>query len=226
MQDRPIPIPLTTRLDTVGHWLAPLGLRAILAWEFFESGREKLLGQNWFDQLAGQFPPPFSLLSANLNWTLATWLELLGAVALLLGLGTRFVAYALIVLTVVATYAVHWPTEWASLAELWQGYAVTDKGYGNFKLPLLYVLMLLPLLLRGAGPLSLDGLLMHRWTHGNALPAAANHAGHAVWSAVLILLGLPLALLLPWAGSALIVIGIALAALCRASARARARAGA
>ncbi|WP_422650239.1 DoxX family protein [Cupriavidus sp. H18C1] len=110
MQDRPIPIPLTTRLDTVGHWLAPLGLRAILAWEFFESGREKLLGQNWFDQLAGQFPLPFSLLSANLNWTLATWLELLGAVALLLGLGTRFVAYALIVLTVVATYAVHWPT--------------------------------------------------------------------------------------------------------------------
>ncbi|WP_422650238.1 hypothetical protein [Cupriavidus sp. H18C1] len=85
--------------------------------------------------------------------------------------------------------------------------------------------MLLPLLLRGAGPLSLDGLLMHRRTHGNALPAAANHAGHAVWSAVLILLGLPLALLLPWAGGALIVIGIALAALCRASARARARAG-
>ncbi|MCD9123546.1 DoxX family protein [Cupriavidus sp. UGS-1] len=206
-----------TRIDAAGHWLAPLGLRAILAWEFFESGREKLLGENWFDQLAGQFPPPFSLLSANLNWTLATWLELLGAAALLLGLGTRFVAYALIVLTVVATYAVHWPTEWAGLAELWQGYAVTDNGYGNFKLPLLYLIMLLPLLLRGAGPLSLDGLLMHRWTHGQALPAVAtSDAGHAVWSALLILLGLPIALLLPWAGGALIAIGIALAVLCRA----------
>ena len=33
------------------------------------------------------------------------------------------------------------------------------------------------------------------------------------------LLGLPLALLLPWAGGALIAIGIALAALCRARAR-------
>ncbi len=217
MQDRPVPTPLMTRIDAAGHWLAPLGLRAILAWEFFESGREKLLGENWFDQLAGQFPPPFSLLSANLNWTLATWLELLGAAALLLGLGTRFVAYALIVLTVVATYAVHWPTEWASLAELWQGYAVTDNGYGNFKLPLLYLVMLLPLLLRGAGPLSLDGLLMHRWTHGQALPAVATiDAGHAVWSALLILLGLPIALLLPWAGGALIAIGIALAVLCRA----------
>ncbi len=217
MQDRPIPTPLMTRIDAAGHWLAPLGLRAILAWEFFESGREKLLGENWFDHLAGQFPPPFSLLSANLNWTLATWLELLGAAALLLGLGTRFVAYALIVLTVVATYAVHWPTEWASLAELWQGYAVTDNGYGNFKLPLLYLVMLLPLLLRGAGPLSLDGLLMHRWTHGQALPAVATiDAGHAVWSALLILLGLPIALLLPWAGGALIAIGIALAVLSRA----------
>ncbi len=217
MQDRPVPTPLMTRIDAAGHWLAPLGLRAILAWEFFESGREKLLGENWFDQIAGQFPPPFSLLSANLNWTLATWLELLGAAALLLGLGTRFVAYALIVLTVVATYAVHWPTEWASLAELWQGYAVTDNGYGNFKLPLLYLVMLLPLLLRGAGPLSLDGLLMHRWTHGQALPAVATiDAGHAVWSALLILLGLPIALLLPWAGGALIAIGIALAVLCRA----------
>lgn len=217
MQDRPIPTPVMTRIDAAGHWLAPLGLRAILAWEFFESGREKLLGENWFDQLAGQFPPPFSLLSANLNWTLATWLELLGAAALLLGLGTRFVAYALIALTVVATYAVHWPTEWAGLAELWQGYAVTDNGYGNFKLPLLYLVMLLPLLLRGAGPLSLDGLLMHRWTHGQALPAVATiDAGHAVWSALLILLGLPIALLLPWAGGALIAIGIALAVLCRA----------
>lgn len=216
MQDRPIHTSLLTRIDTVGHWLAPLGLRVILAWEFFESGREKLLGENWFDQLAGQFPPPFSLLSANVNWTLATWFELLGSVALLLGLGTRFVAYALIVLTVVATYAVHWPTEWSSLAELWQGYAITDKGDGNFKLPLLYLVMLLPLLLRGAGPLSVDGLLMHRWAGGRTLPAAAaTGAGHVVWSAVLILLGLPLALLLPWAGGALIAIGMALPALCR-----------
>ena len=35
---------LAQRLDRTGHWLAPLGLRAILAWEFFEAGRAKLVG--------------------------------------------------------------------------------------------------------------------------------------------------------------------------------------
>ena len=132
-----------------GGWLAPLGLRLILAWEFFESGREKLLGANWFAQLGDRFPWPFSALGAGLNWSLATWFELAGSLALLLGLGTRFAAYSLWVLTIVATYAVHWPGDWASLGQLWQGYAITNKGFGNYKLPLLYLVMLLPLMLNG-----------------------------------------------------------------------------
>ena len=45
----------TPRLDAVGRWLSPLALRALLAWEFFESGREKLGGQNWFADLEGRF---------------------------------------------------------------------------------------------------------------------------------------------------------------------------
>jgi putative oxidoreductase len=60
------------------------------------------------------------------------------------------------VLTVVAIAAVHWPHEWHTLGELWQGYAITDKGFGNYKLPLLYLLMLASLLCSGAGWLSLD----------------------------------------------------------------------
>ncbi len=75
----------TPRLDAVGRWLSPLALRTLLAWEFFESGREKLGGQNWFDDLEGRFPFPFSALPASLNWQLATWLELVGAACLLLG---------------------------------------------------------------------------------------------------------------------------------------------
>jgi len=47
------------------------------------------------------------------------------------------------------------------LAELAMGYVITDQGFGNFKLPLLFMAMLLPLALQGAGPLSLDHLL-HR----------------------------------------------------------------
>ena len=146
-------------LNRVGNWLAPLGLRVILAWEFFEAGRGKLLGENWFTDLGDRFPLPFSLLGADINWSLATWFELVGSLALLLGLGTRFAAFSLWVLTIVAIYAVHWPGDWASLNELWQGYAISNKGYGNYKLPLLYLIMLLPLMLNGAGRFSLDHLI-------------------------------------------------------------------
>ena len=65
-------------------------------------------------------------------------------------------------LTVVATYAVHWPMQWNSLGDLAMGYAISDQGYGNFKLPVLFMAMLLPLVFTGAGRLSVDALLW-RW---------------------------------------------------------------
>ena len=93
---------LAQRLDRTGQWLAPLGLRVILAWEFFEAGREKLFGVNWFAELTDKFPLPFSVLDPSVNWAMATWIELVGAVALLLGVGTRYAAFALLLLTLVA----------------------------------------------------------------------------------------------------------------------------
>ena len=65
----------------------------------------------------------------------------------------------MIVLTVVAIAGVHWPSEWNSLAELWKGYAITDKGFGNYRVPLLFIAMLFPLMFVGAGKLSLDHIL-------------------------------------------------------------------
>ena len=62
-----------------------------------------------------------------------------------------------------ATVAVHWPAEWHSLAELWQGYVITDEGHGNFKLPLLFAVMLWALLFQGGGRLSLDALIGWLW---------------------------------------------------------------
>ncbi|WP_239649764.1 HvfX family Cu-binding RiPP maturation protein [Methylocucumis oryzae] len=140
--------------------LAPIFPRLLLAYEFGEAGLEKLHGENWFTGL--NFPFPFSLLSADVSWTLATGLEIIAPIALILGLMTRFFSAALIVLTVVAIAAVHWPAEWHSLAELWQGYAITDKGHGNFKLPLMYIIMLSSLLLSGSGRLSADAWLKQR----------------------------------------------------------------
>ena len=145
-----------------GEWLAPLGLRLILAWEFWESGVEKLRGENWFADIAERFPWPFSVVPPEISWQMATWFEIVGALALLVGLGTRFFSLSLFVLTIVAIASVHWPESWTTLSELAQGYALTDKGFGNYKLPLIFLVMLWPLMLNGAGRLSLDAWLFRR----------------------------------------------------------------
>ena len=145
-------------LDLLGLWIGLLSLRLLLAWEFGEAGFEKLHGSNWFADMQDQFPWPFKLIPADINWALATGFEVIGAIALVVGLGTRFFSASLIVLTVVAMLSVHWPESWSTLGELLKGYALSDDGFGNFKLPVIYIAMLLPLVLMGPGRLSLDAL--------------------------------------------------------------------
>ena len=70
---------IVDRLEGLGHWLAPLALRLILFWEFFEAGREKFGGSNWFMDIQGQFPFPFNMVPSELSWAMATWFELIGA---------------------------------------------------------------------------------------------------------------------------------------------------
>jgi len=141
---------LTSRLEQAGAWIAALGLRLLLAYEFGESGLEKFRGENWFDGVKDDSPLPFSVIPTDISWFLATWSELLGAVALVIGLGTRFFSASLIILTVVAWMAVH----------AGNGYNVCDNG---FKLPLIYVVLFVPLLLTGAGKLSMDHWLAKRF---------------------------------------------------------------
>jgi len=149
-------------VDALGRWLGLLSLRVLLAWEFGEAGWEKWQGHNWFADIQDQFPWPFKLIPADINWALATGFEVVGAVALLLGLGTRFFAASLAVLTVVAMLSVHWPAAWSGLPELMRGYVFTDQGHGNFKLPVIFMAMLWPLLWQGAGRCSLDAWLWPR----------------------------------------------------------------
>lgn len=156
---------LTARLRASGDWLWPLVLRLVMFWEFWESGLTKLHGNNWFGDIPWAdwqrgFPWPFSLFPAEVNWLAATWGELVFSVMIGLGLFTRFAALSLIVITAVATAAVHWPAQWGSLEQLWQGYVITARDAGNFKLPLLFVAMLLPLLFHGGGKSSMDHLLL------------------------------------------------------------------
>lgn len=160
------PNPITTTLplpERLAAWGWDIPLRLFLAWEFFESGLEKWHGDNWFEQIHASFPFPFNHFSPGFDWQVSMWAELIAPLLLLLGLGTRLASAALVVLTVVAIAAVHWPAQWSTLSELAQGYTITDHGFGNYKLPLIYLVALLPLLLKGAGAFSADALLRQRF---------------------------------------------------------------
>jgi len=159
-------------LEQQGAQFALLFIRLLLAVEFGMSGWEKLRGENWFAEIQQQFPWPFNWLPVDLSWTLSTWAELIGATLLVLGLATRFTAISLGVVTWVATVAVHWPSQWHSLNELAMGYVITDMGAGNFKLPLIYAVLLLPLLTQGAGRLSVD-YFYRRWFEMRGLVKSA-----------------------------------------------------
>ena len=147
---------MTERLEQVGAWLPHLALRLLLAWEYGEAGITKWRGENWFGHVQDKFLFPLNHLPAEISWALATWTEIIGALLLVVGLGTRFVSVAFIGLTIVAIGAVHWPDQWSTLGELLRGYAISDQGHGNYKLPVIFIVMLLPLLFWGAGKASVD----------------------------------------------------------------------
>ncbi|AJE18779.1 HvfX family Cu-binding RiPP maturation protein [Neisseria sp. P0008.S010] len=135
--------------EDCGKGISMLALRLFAAYEFGEAGLAKWRGENWFADIRDAFPFPFDLLPAGLSWNLAMGAELVVPVLLVLGLLTRLGALALMILTAVAWYAVH----------AGNGYNVCDNGY---KMAFIYLLLLLPLLLQGAGKYSLDYLLFRK----------------------------------------------------------------
>ena len=133
-------------LNKIGEFFPQLALRIFLAYEFGIAGVEKFQGNNWFSSIPSDFPFPFNIIPPEISWQLATWFELIGAAALILGLATRFFSVSLSILTIVAWAAVH----------SGNGYNVCGNG---FKLPLVFLIMFLPLLFSGAGKASLDHLI-------------------------------------------------------------------
>lgn len=78
-----------------------------------------------------------------LNAYMATTVEALGVVLLVLGLGTRIIAIPLIIKMFVAIFTVHWKN----------GFAAGDNG---FQIPFYFVIMLFTLLVNGSGKFSID----------------------------------------------------------------------
>lgn len=156
----------------IADWLACAGtygaglilIRLLMAYEFGAAGFGKLHGTNWFANVQDNFIFPFNVIPVDVSWFLATWIEILGAFGILFGLFTRFWAVSLIVVSIVAISGVHWPAEWSGLGELWESYRITPKdGSGNFRIPLLFIAMLLPMVFNGSGRLGVDHYLAQRF---------------------------------------------------------------
>ena len=113
---------ITRKVDFLG----PLALRLYLVPVFWVAGTNKLAGMdnviNWFGNAEWGLGLPFPALMA---W-LAVSTEILGAVALLLGLATRWFCVPLMIQMIVATTKVHWHNGWQAVADPMSPFASAD----------------------------------------------------------------------------------------------------
>ena len=104
---------LTRKVDFLG----PLAVRLYLVPVFWVAGTNKLGGMDnviaWFGNSDSGLGLPFPALMA---W-LAVSTEMLGAVALLLGLATRWFCIPLMIQMIVAATSVHWHNGWQAVAD-------------------------------------------------------------------------------------------------------------
>jgi len=98
-------------------FLAPLALRLYLVPIFWMAGTKKLGAfdstVDWFGNADYGLGLPYPYLMAGM----ATWVEIIGAVLLLLGLAVRWISIPLMVTMAVAAITVHLQNGWLAIAE-------------------------------------------------------------------------------------------------------------
>ncbi|WP_019673648.1 HvfX family Cu-binding RiPP maturation protein [Psychrobacter lutiphocae] len=103
-----------SRLESL-DFIAPLAIRLYLAPIFISAGWNKVTGFDdivqWFGNSDWGLGLPMPMLMA----VLVILAELVGGIALLLGLGTRFVSFSLIITMLVAMFSVHWVNGWYAI---------------------------------------------------------------------------------------------------------------
>lgn len=98
-------------------FIAPLLLRLYLFPIFWMAGNNKW---NSFENTVAWFGNPdwgLGLPMPALMAFLATSAEVIGALALLIGLGVRWMSIPLMITMLVATFAVHWENGWQAIAD-------------------------------------------------------------------------------------------------------------
>ena len=112
----------------VVDFLGPLALRLYLVPVFWVTGTTKLAG---IDNVINWFGNPDWGLGLPAPWLMA-WLamgsEVLGAIALLAGLGTRWFCIPLMITMLVAAFAVHAENGWQAIADPQSAFANENVG--------------------------------------------------------------------------------------------------
>ncbi len=135
---------------------SPLILRLLLGLVIFPHGAQKLLG--WFGGYGFSGTMEFFTESVGLPWIvglLIILLESLGAIALILGLGTRLIALAYVFLAIGITFTSHIQN---GFFMNWFGIQ-SGEGYEYF---ILWIGMAGALLISGGGKFSVDSALARR----------------------------------------------------------------
>jgi len=135
---------------------APIVIRLILGLVIFPHGAQKLLG--WFGGYGFSGTMQFFTDVVGLPWIVAFLvivLEFFGALALIVGVATRYVALAYVFLVLGIIFSSHIDN---GFFMNWYG---NQKGEG-FEYHLLWIGMALSLFVSGAGKYSLDSLLSNR----------------------------------------------------------------
>ena len=144
--------------NPVARW-APLLLRAIVGFGFLSHGLAKLgRGPDNFTHILAALGVPFPTL---LSWT-TILLEIGGGIAFLLGALVTLASIPSLIVLAVAIVTVHLPNGFSSIKLQSVDAMGAHFGQPGYETDLLYVACILALMLMGAGPLSVDGLI-GRW---------------------------------------------------------------
>jgi uncharacterized membrane protein YphA (DoxX/SURF4 family) len=119
---------LLNRIAGNTAFIPSLLLRLYLAPVFWVAGTNKLAN---FDSTVEWFGNPDWGLGLPMAWLmalLATATEVVGAILLLLGLGTRYVSIPLMITMLVAAFTVHWQNGWQAVADSSSAFASDKLG--------------------------------------------------------------------------------------------------